>query len=132
MNLSPFYHPSPSSLKDTILPDLSSLITDHNLHKHKSNITANMIPQITFPAHTQARMAAAKAAKEAKKPIPAVSPPGLSGHVHGLSIDDRQEIIQCSVKVIVGYGTIEAFHPLVKDVNLVMLQHCKYRHYCTR
>lgn len=91
-----------------------------------------MIPHVTFPAHTQSRMAAAKAVKELKKPkaeepqpSPAVTPPALPGQVDGLSLDARQEILQCDAKVIVGYGTLEVFYPLVKYVNLALLQHCK-------
>lgn len=94
-----------------------------------------MIPNVTFPAHTQSRMAAAKAAKELKKskaeepqPSPVVTPPALPGHVDGLSVDARQAILRCDAKVIVGYGTLEAFYPLVENVNLAMLQHCKYHH----
>lgn len=92
-----------------------------------------MVPHVTFPAHTQARMAAANAAKELKKsegeepqPSPAVAPPALPGHVDGLSIGARQEILRCEAKVIIGYGTLEAFYPLCQDVNLAMLQYCKY------
>lgn len=96
-----------------------------------------MIPHVTFPAHTQARMAAANTAKELKKseaqepqPSPPVAPPALPGHVDGLSIDARQEILRCEANVIVGYGTLEAFYPLAKNVNLAVLQHCKY-HPCS-
>lgn len=96
-----------------------------------------MIPRITFPAHTQARMAAANAAKELKKceaeepqPSPTAAPPALPGHVDGLGIDTRQEILRCEAKVIIGYGTLEAFYPLAKNVNLAVLQHCKY-HTCS-
>lgn len=92
-----------------------------------------MIPHVAFPAHTQSRMVAAKAAKELKKPkaeepqpSPAVTPPALPGHVDGLSLSARLEILQCDAKVIVGYGTLEVFYPLVKNVNLALLQTCKY------
>ncbi|KAG6368865.1 hypothetical protein INS49_003081 [Diaporthe citri] len=75
-------------------------------------------------------MAAAKAAKESKKPKAeepqpslAVTPPALPGHVDGLSLDARQEILRCNAKVIVGYGTLEAFYPLVEHVSLALLQH---------
>lgn len=92
-----------------------------------------MVPHVTFPAHTQARMAAANAAKELKKsqaeepqPSPAVAPPALPGHVDGLSIGARQDILRCEAKVIIGYGSLEAFYPLAKNVNLAMLQYCQY------
>lgn len=91
-----------------------------------------MIPHVTFPAHTQSRMAAAKAAKELKKPKAvesqpslAATPPALPGHVDGLSVDAREDIMRCNAKVTVGYGTIETFYPLVNNVNLAMLQNCK-------
>lgn len=91
-----------------------------------------MIPHVTFPAHTQSRMAAAKAAKELKKPKAeepqpslAVTPPALPGHVDGLSVDVREDILLCNAKVTVGYGTIEVFYPLVNNVNLALLKHCK-------
>ena len=95
-----------------------------------------MIPQVTFPAHTQARMAAANAAKELKKPQNVqpnvvVGPPTLPGEVTGLSIGDRRAILQCETKVNIGFGTIESFVSLAKDVNLAILDHCKYR-FCFR
>lgn len=93
-----------------------------------------MIPTVTFPQHTQARMAAAKAAKQLKQqekheteqPTLAVAPPALPGEVAGLSVEARQTILQCTRKAMIGYGTLGAFIPLLKDVNLAMLDHCKY------
>lgn len=94
-----------------------------------------MAPKATFPAQTQARMAAAKAEKEVKQPKkPATGQPGstavpptLPGQVEGLSVDARQAILKCDAKVIIGYITHEGFVPQAKDVNLAMLNHCKHR-----
>lgn len=98
-----------------------------------------MIPQVTFPAHTQARMDAAKAAKkpiEPKKsatgqPGLVVGPRNLPGEVMGLTVAARQSILQRGTKVTIGYGTLEAFVPLMQNVNLAMLEHCEYYSFST-
>lgn len=98
-----------------------------------------MIPHVTFPAHTQARMEAAKAAKKPSEPKKlatgqpglVVGPRNLPGEVMGLTVAARQSILRCGAKVTIGYGTLEAFVPLIQNVNLAMLEHCEYYSFST-
>lgn len=98
------------------------------------------MPEINFPAHTQARLDAAKAAKAAKIPKPAspVAPvtlplqqkartPRLPGHVDGLDSDARRAILESPDRVAIAYGTLENPVILIEKVNVAMLRHCKFR-----
>lgn len=102
-----------------------------------------MAPQVTFPAHTQARMAAADAAKlNAAEPTTAkqvdemkkrsgdqrnatLKCPTLPGEVLGMNVSARLWILESGAKIAIGRGSLQAFVPLVKDVNLAMLEYCK-------
>lgn len=114
-----------------------------------------MAPQVTFPAHTQARMAAANAAKQVNgaeqvsgaeqvnndkqhevnadkqanasddQPSAALMNPTLPGEVLGLNVSARQWILESDAKITIGCGSLQAFVPLVKNVNLAMLEYCK-------
>lgn len=95
--------------------------------------------EIKFPTHTQARMDAAKAVKEAKIPKPAdpVDPvalpqeqehktPRLPGYIDGLDSDARRAILENRERVAIAYGTVENPIILVEKVNVAMLRQCKY------
>ncbi|POS81007.1 hypothetical protein DHEL01_v200580 [Diaporthe helianthi] len=102
-----------------------------------------MAPQVTFPAHTQARMAAANAVKQRNKPVTPINAPTdvptnvptndqpstafkyptMSGEVNDLCLSARQWILESDAKVAIGCGTVQAFVPLVKNVNLAMLEY---------
>lgn len=97
---------------------------------------------IKFPAHTQARMDAAKAAKEAKPaaPIDPVAPvtlppqqerqtPRLPGYVDGLDSDARRAILENRERVAIAYGTLENPIILIEKVNVAMLRHCESRYH---
>lgn len=77
------------------------------------------MPEISFPAHTQARMDAAKAEKAAKTSRPAdpdasVTPgtqqesqtPRLPGYIDGLGSDGRRAILESADRVAIAYGTL--------------------------
>lgn len=100
--------------------------------------------EIKFPAHTQARMEAAKAAKVANAVKPAVEtaevtqvdqvappmqlerrPRGLPGHMDSLDSVGRRAILQSSERVAIAYGNLENPLILVDKVNMAMLRHCK-------
>lgn len=100
--------------------------------------------EIKFPAHTQARMAAAEAAKAAKTAKPVVEvveeaqvdqvapppqlerkPRGLPGHMDALNSDGRRAILESSERVAIAYGSLENPLILVDKVNMAMLRHCK-------
>lgn len=72
-----------------------------------------MFPTVITPGHTQAVMAAAKPAKEdALKP----------GRIRRGSWRS-EAILKSTAQVIVGYGTVEAFVPQIKAVNVEMLNY---------
>lgn len=100
--------------------------------------------EIKFPAHTQARMEAAKAEKASKtaKPVAEVAevaqidqaapptqlerkPRGLPGHMDSLDSVGRRAILQSSERVAIAYGNLENPLILVDKVNMAMLRHCK-------
>lgn len=100
--------------------------------------------EIKFPAHTQARMEAAKAAKAGKtaKPVAEVveatqidqvapamqlerKPRDLPGHMDALNSDGRRAILESSERVAIAYGNLENPLILVDNVNMAMLRHCK-------
>ncbi|KAJ0122075.1 hypothetical protein J7T55_002586 [Diaporthe amygdali] len=88
---------------------------------------------ITFPAHTQARMDAARAAKAAKaaKPVDQVAvteqvddkTPALQGHIVGLNSDSRLAIMKSEPRVKIAYGPVENPLVLIGKANLAMLRH---------
>lgn len=92
--------------------------------------------EIKFPAHTQARMDAAKAAKAAKTAKPAAVVPlpplqqyktsGLRGYVEGLDLNARQAILDSQAFATIAYGTLDNPLPLHQKVNVALLRHCMY------
>lgn len=95
--------------------------------------------EISFPAHTQARMDAAKAAKAAKTSTPAdpdasvttdtqqePQTPRLPGYIDGLGSDSRRAILESPDRVAIAYGTLENPLILIEKVNVAMLRHCKF------
>ncbi|KAG6368866.1 hypothetical protein INS49_003082 [Diaporthe citri] len=94
------------------------------------------MPEINLPAHTQARLDAAKAAKAAKIPKPAAPvatdtlPPEqepqtrrLPGYIDGLGPDARRAILDSPDRVAIAYGARENPIILIEKVNEAMLRH---------
>lgn len=91
---------------------------------------------IKFPAHTQARMDAAKAAKAAKIAKPAALVPlppaqdhktsSLRGYVEGLDLNSRQAILDSQTRATIAYGSLDNPVLLHEKVNVALLRHCMY------
>lgn len=94
------------------------------------------MPTIQFPAHTQARMDAARASKKAaEKPLvtmpeiiaekkPVLAPRSFPhGHVIGLSTSARRKILKSPTRVVIAYGSRENPLALMVDANLAILRY---------
>ncbi|KAG8160050.1 hypothetical protein KVR01_010687 [Diaporthe batatas] len=97
-----------------------------------------MAPHTAFPAHAEARLADANAAKlaEAKEHVHNTKEPDdddeastplegliLSGEVPGLNLSARQWILSSETRITIGHGSPQAFNPLVRNINLAMLEY---------
>lgn len=87
-----------------------------------------MTPTIKFPAHTQARIAAAKPAVATPDSTTEEKPgkaPGswLKGHVAGPSVSAREVILKSPARVAIACGSTEYPTVLMTDVNRALLRH---------